>query len=77
MEIKCVFSPAVLHQQQRKIGAGVSEWKGTLFAKPRVSKVEVIHVEKILTLLRHYGKVIKYTSPALKLSLATYIGQDI
>lgn len=46
MEIKCVFSPAVLHQQQRKIGAGVSEWKGTLFAKPRVSKVEVIHVEK-------------------------------
>lgn len=46
MEIKCVFFPAVLRQQQREIGARVSEWKGTLFAKPHVSKVRDVHVEK-------------------------------
>lgn len=49
MEIKCVFSPAALSQQQREIEAGVLEWKGTLFAKPPASKVEDIHVgEKFL-----------------------------
>lgn len=46
MEIKCVFSPAVLSQQQRETGAGVSEWKGTLFAKSHVSKVEDVRVEE-------------------------------
>lgn len=43
MEIKYVFSPALLSQQQREIWeGGDSEWKGTLFAEPHVSKVEDI-----------------------------------